>query len=361
MTELSPLGVARHLATWGLPGGPTGRLEVPAGAWAGLPAIVDLHQITGPVLSAVQGGAVTDVPDAVVEDLTQRHAAGLRSALLTEADLVIVGRRLLAHGIEFRVLKGGATAHLDHEDPALRRTSDVDLLVMPDELAFATTVLEPLVDRRRTVPDRRASWTERYGKDRTLALASGGWLDLHRSLVPGYHGLVDRHDWFANGELFSIAETALSAMGRTDRFVHAVAHAGFADHVRFHSVRDVPLLLGMIDDWRTVLDRHPEWSGLLARGVRTTWAALELHHHPIVDWAASVRPTVRERVALRTFDLQGSRQHWGAALAVPPHRWPALFGPLTVPSREYLAYYGRSPVEHVRSTVTRVLRPGRRG
>ena len=51
---------------------------------------------------------------------------------------------LNAAGIEFRVLKGCATAHLDYPDPSLRLTSDVDLLVRQGQLGAATEVLRLL-------------------------------------------------------------------------------------------------------------------------------------------------------------------------------------------------------------------------
>lgn len=355
MADLTPDAALRHLVGWGLVGGPTEPLAL--GSQPGLGSLAEFHQVPGVVLAAVDGGAVIDIDPTLVDDLTARHLRLLHRTLAVEADLVVVARRLAETGVDIRVLKGGATAHLDYADPALRITSDVDLLVRDEDLDVATEAVADLVDRGATVPDRRAWWTERYGKDRTLTLRSGGELDLHRMTAPGFHGLVEHHDWFADPDSFSIAGTELSAPSVADRFVHAVAHAGYTDHVRYHSIRDVPVLLEAVGDrWRDEVERRRHWRGLLARGVDVVWARLELAPHPLREWAARVEPDRRERFALRTYELPGSRQHWGGVAAVGPWRWPGLLAAIALPSRDYLAYHGRTPASHVGSTVTKIGR-----
>lgn len=350
---MTPLATLRHLVSWGLAGGPSTPIELQD--VDGLGALAEFHRVAGVALAALDRGAAHHVDEHVVADLEARHLRSLHRSLAAEADLVAIARRLDAAGLEFRVLKGCATAHLDYADPAARSTSDVDLLVRADALAEATDAVGELIDGAATVPDRRASWTERYGKDRTLALSSGGELDLHRMLVPGFHGLVDDHDWFTEQETFSVAGTDLAAFTPTDRLAHAIAHAGFADHVRYHSIRDVPVLLETVgQQWHEAVDRHPRWHGLLARGVDVVWDHFDLASHPIRDWAAQVRPDRRERLALATFELSGSRQHWGGVAAVAPWRWPGLLAPITVPSREYLAHHDRTRWGHLRATVERV-------
>lgn len=357
---MTPHGAFRQLVSWGLAGGPTEPIGLANSE--GLASLAEFHQVTGVVLDALDRGAASVVDPQLVDDLQARHVRLLHRALAAEADLVAIARRLASSAVEYRVLKGCATAHVDYVDPGLRLTSDVDILVRNDCLGEATVVVGDLIDRRATVPDRRSSWSERYAKDRTLALCSGGELDLHRMLVPGFHGLVDEHDWFAGGDTFVVAGTEMSALPTSDRLVHAIAHAGFADQVRYHSIRDVPVLLAALGDrWRAAIDRHPRWTGLLARGIEVVWANFDLQPHPVCEWAAQVRPGWRERVALGTFELSGSRQHWSGVAAVAPWRWPGLLAPISVPSREYLAYYGRTPWSHVSATVTTVgrVRPRR--
>lgn len=355
MSPVDAVVAVRHLAAWGLPGGPARPLSV-RGA-SGIASAAHFHRVVGVVLAAIESGGAIDVEDHLVARLRERQLDQLRSDLAVEADLVVVVRALRDAGIPHRVLKGGATAHLDHADPALRSTGDVDVLVPADALRDAHDALADLVDATRTVPDRRRRWTERYGKDRTLALRSGGSLDLHRALAPGFHAIVGADGGFACGERFDVGGESLVALDRGGRLVHAIAHAGYADELRLNSVRDVPLLLGAVGaGWRDVVARHEQWAALLARGVERTWGALPLDGHPIRDWARDVVPSNRERLALRALDLPGSRAHWGALAALPPWRWPGLIGPLVLPSRAYLAHYGRTPFEHLGGTLRRVVK-----
>jgi hypothetical protein len=176
----------RHLVSWGLVGGPTEPIDVTG--VDGLASLAEQHRVTGVVLAALDDGAATGVPDELVDDLADRHLRLLQQSLMAEADLVFVARLFQAAGIEFRVLKGCATAHLDHPDPALRLTSDVDLLVRRGQLDAASEVLRPYVDHQYTVPDRAPGWPNKYAKDRTMRLQTGGWIDLHQMLRVGAAG-----------------------------------------------------------------------------------------------------------------------------------------------------------------------------
>ena len=118
----------------------------------GLANLAEQHRVTGVVLAALDDGAATGVPAELIDDLADRHLRLLQQSLMAEADLVFVARLFQDAGIEFRVLKGCATAHLDYPDPALRLTSDVDLLVRRGQLDAATEVLRPYVDIRTPYP-----------------------------------------------------------------------------------------------------------------------------------------------------------------------------------------------------------------
>ena len=159
----------RHLASWGLVGGPAEPIDLTG--VDGVALLAEQHRVTGVVLAALDDGAATGVPDELIDDLADRHLRLLQQSLMAEADLVFVARLFQDAGIEFRVLKGLATAHLDYPDPALRLTGDVDVLVRRGQLDAATEVLGPYVDWEQSYPDRVRRWVQRYGKDRTLQAA----------------------------------------------------------------------------------------------------------------------------------------------------------------------------------------------
>ncbi len=345
----------RHAASWGLPGGPTtpinvvGSIDIDAFA-----AAAHMHRVTGPVLTALDAGAVAGPVDELRDAVAEQHLPLLNQTLMAEADLVVLARALGEAGLEFRVLKGLSTAHLDYDDPAERMTSDVDLLVRSDQLDTATEALSALVDIEGSVPDRRAAFVTRFGKDRTLKLRSGGWLDLHRMIVPAYWGLSIDHDrFFSEAVTYELAGTRLSALGTEHRYVHAVLHAGATDEVKMQSFRDIAVLSAELGE-RSVGALNEPWlapvRGLLAAGCMRLSTVLDVEL-PSDDWAAAVRPRLRERLALATRSLDGSRDHWSGPLAVPPWRWPAYLLPMLNPSDEYRAWYGRSRLDHLRSST----------
>ncbi|MGI9604728.1 MAG: nucleotidyltransferase family protein, partial [Acidimicrobiales bacterium] len=45
-------------------------------------------------------------------------------------------------GVEYRITKGLATAHLDYENPALRQFADADILVRPSQFEGAVSALD---------------------------------------------------------------------------------------------------------------------------------------------------------------------------------------------------------------------------
>lgn len=353
---MSPDEALRALVSWQLL---AGRRRQIGSLPAGITALAGFHRVTGVVLDAIRDGAVVDADLSLVDVLEEQHRHLLRQSLAAEADVALVSDRLADAGIPMRVLKGCATAQLDVDEPGLRLTSDADVLVGRDALGDATRALVGLVDVEASIPDRRAAWTERHGKDRTLRLTTGGWLDLHRAVAPGYFGLSDTYDWFVGGESYRVAGRELTALALEDRFVHALLHAGYADLIGLHSLRDVPVLLDVLGDrWADAIAPHHRSHPLIARGAQRTWASLELEPHPILDWAAGVQPDARQQFAMRCIDLPGSRQHWAGVAGLPPWRWPGLLLPIAVPSRAYLDHLGRSRLGHVRVTLRRLVGRG---
>jgi hypothetical protein len=358
MATLSPGragATLRHLVSWGLVGGPTEPVDVTG--VDGLASLAEQHRVTGVVLAALDDGAATGVPDELVDDLADRHLRLLQQSLMAEADLVFVARLFQAAGIEFRVLKGLATAHLDHADPALRLTSDVDLLVRRGQLDAATEVLRPHVDWELSYPDRSARWVERYGKDRTLKLRDGSWIDLHQMLVSGYWGLVLDHDqFFEDGERYSIAGTEMTALSPEHRLLHVLLHSGYSHVVKMQSFRDVALLSARSALSVPELAARPENQpirGLLARGAQRTCELLDIDES-WSNWAPDVKPGVRELVAFRA--LARVRHHWSGVLAIGPHRWPGYVLPIAFPNKRYIEWFGRTRSGHLRAPMRTKVR-----
>lgn len=178
------------------------------------------HQLVGPALDAIAVGHVS-VPTASIEHAIELHAAQLHRCLVIEKLLFEVSDVLGEAGITPIVLKGVATAHLDHVDPGYRVFEDVDLLVGGDDIDAAVTALEAL-GFRRDLPPRTSSWDRRFTKDLTLLAPSGPECDLHRTLVPGAFGFwLDVEPLRNATRPIEIAGRLFVALDDTARLLHA--------------------------------------------------------------------------------------------------------------------------------------------
>lgn len=338
-----------EVAAWGLRPIDTVRLDA-----ATVSAIAE-HRITGVAMAAWRAGFI-ETDDDVIELLREAHRQAVESSMAAMAAGGRAVDTLRAAGIEPVVLKGWATAHLDHADPVERTFGDADLLVggrivdAIDALAAggATWTMPP--------PSRR--WLARFGKDIAMVVA-GYEVDLHRSLVEGAFGLtIDVDELLSCTEPFSAGTRSLLALDAPGRLLHAAIHTASSAIGRLSSSRDVGQLALLSEaDWPTAVERAVRWrcDALLAAGVSTTWHDLRLPPHPVVDWAAGHQPAADQVSAMRA--LRGGEARWWSGLPVVPWRdRPAYLWPLVFPSAEFLAARGRTRFSHVTSSLAR-LRP----
>lgn len=288
MDGFERLGAA--VAAYGLPAA-TPRLPrepLDDAAWAELLARVTQGRVTGFLARAIGDGAMAATTDQSAE-ATTIHLSATGLVALLEQFLVEMVAELDALGIETRVLKGPAVARLDYPDRRLRTFGDVDLLVRGRDFDRAVAALTPLGLRRRFV-ELRPGFDSRFGKGVPLIRGDGFELDLHRSFADGPYGLRSRPDeLFDDGAELEIAGTALRALTREDRLVHACFHVALSGDLRLSSVRDVAqLALDERVDVEAVRARARSWGAdpVLARGIARAWSKLDLRERTaLVEWA----------------------------------------------------------------------------
>ena len=143
----------------------------------------------------------------------ERLEAWLAHALRIERLLLDATAALDAAGLEHRVLKGAALAHLAYPDPAWRVFGDLDLLVPGPDLTMAVGVLERALGVSRVEAELRPGFDDRFGKEALLRAPGGPELDLHRTFVQGALGLtVELGDLFVPGQQFSLGGRPLQAL-----------------------------------------------------------------------------------------------------------------------------------------------------
>lgn len=243
--------------------------------------LAQLHEqgLVGLLLSAVEAGDVSLPPEHTAQ-LAEHHTAAMARVLLLERLLLHVTALLEDSGIEHRVLKGSAFAHLDYTNPSLRPFSDVDLLVREDEMGRAIAVLTRDGFQRNQAA-ARPDFDRRFGKGATLIAPGGLELDLHRTFVKGAFGvMIDIEDLWDRPQPFTLAGQTLLAMSPEARVMHAAFHAVLGNWPpRLLPYRDLAemLLFGRYDD-HELRRLSAAWraDAVLATAVRETWEVLAL-------------------------------------------------------------------------------------
>jgi hypothetical protein len=270
--------------------------------WQELRTTVGRHRLDGLLVAAVVSG---DVPT----DSEQRHEAAVLEVDLTR-DRMMLERRtadeiewLGGEGIEVRLLKGSALAHLDYPDPQMRPTSDIDLLVRGDQLDEAVA---RLTDRGavRVDPDPVPGYSAVVGKGATLVSAGGLEIDLHRLLVWGPLGVrLPAADLWRTHRSFVLDGRTVRTLGLEETLLHTCYHLLISGWRRALSLRDVGQLLaspGLDPERATRLARRWGAEAVLAAAVEQAVTELELvEPGALTDWARGYPATARDRLWLR--------------------------------------------------------------
>lgn len=270
-----------------LPNGPLSRA-----LWARLLDDVRWQGLEGHLLEVIVRGDLR-ATDEQREQAQRAHADAMAVATLLQRELVRCVDVLSHSGIDYRVLKGSALAHLVYTNPALRSVADIDLLVPSRDTAAAVRALT-------------ANGAERHGFDRRLhrlELPSGVHLDLHGTLAPGPFGFgpkVDSAALFETWTPFDLGGRTLLTLGLEELLVQACYSAVLTDiPPGLVSLRDVAelCLSGGIDPARVEM-LATRWSGVavLSRGIALAWDTFRLADAvPLSVRACRYLPTRREQ------------------------------------------------------------------
>ncbi|MGH9064152.1 MAG: nucleotidyltransferase family protein [Acidimicrobiales bacterium] len=328
-----------------LPGGP-----LDDGEWSALRDEAGRQRVTGLLAAAVADGAlpVTGGQDAEVR---AAHVEAMARDLVLERLLLGVVATLDQAGLDHRVLKGPAVAHLDFPDPALRSFIDADVLVRSEQWDGAVAALVA-AGHERQYPEPRPGWDRRFTKGTVLRTPSEHEIDLHRTFVSGPFGLtIDLDDMWRRHSVLSLGGRELRALALEERFLQACFSAAVSDvPPRVAPLRDVAQLglSGHLD-----LDRlrrtTAAWGveAVVHRAVELSWGAMGLgplgrpERRGLAGWAGSLRPTRAQARALRAYTSPGDRymsETLGALWAIRGAREKVAYvRALAFPDRSFVA------------------------
>jgi hypothetical protein len=145
--------------------------------WDDLTDVALRERITGMLWCAVDRGMPVS-PVQRIEAATMAHDS-MRSVVQLEATAQWILETLESADIDVRLIKGLATAHVIHPDASHRDSGDIDLLVLPADLARSASVL---LDAGLEQEARWGDGAIGFAKELVFLSAPGVEIDLHQSL-----------------------------------------------------------------------------------------------------------------------------------------------------------------------------------
>lgn len=276
---------------------------------------------------------VRSLAAARLPDLGFDRLAPLSEAMAIQRHLLRAHGALTSADVEVLVLKGLATAQLDHEVPGFRESGDVDLLVRPGEVAKAWRALvDAGYSHKVTHPFRRP----RFFHSETFIHADGTEVDVHHRLAqPGFAPV----SCWGSPDTFSLGGQTFRAMSRDWRFVHAVLHQMMNPPPSFRGLNG---MLDCVALWRAGVDlasaraaaSEVGQSELLERGTARLRTVL-LDDTPAIR-VDTTRIERRHAAALDGNAPVPGHTAFAAGVAAQPLRYrPAYLRDLVWPSKAY--------------------------
>lgn len=229
-----------------------------------LPTAAEEHGLA-PLLYVHLQQAGVEIPPAVRRDLLaltlrHRHANQVRGRVLAE----ILAAYEVA-GIEVRVLKGMALAHLIYPEPGLRPMRDIDLLVKPAEARRAQAILAELgfnapLAKGNDLPDKHLSAAKRQTDGLSISV------EVHHNLFNVYTPVAPMGlaDLTSPPLQFSLNGQTVYTLGPPEMLWHLgqhfIYHLNVAEPMRFIWIAD---LVGFAEqyaadiDWARVARHQP--------------------------------------------------------------------------------------------------------
>lgn len=311
-----------------------GSTNAPGSAWSRLVRVAHQGRVLPALGRLTEAGAwATAEQRSVARGL---WADAMRHALRVEGVAAWSADRLGELGIEFRVLKGVASAHIDHHRPEQRQFGDLDLLVRGEDLPRVVAVYESQGWTRR-FPEPRPGFDRRFTK--SVSLSGPAEVDVHRMIVDRPLGSrLPLDELWAQSTSFIVGGVSLQALSAADRLIHASAHAVLGPPpIRLSTMSDIGcLLVSATTDPEHVFERAERWGlrHVVAEAVTRTVSLVWWPDGVDPGWSSEVAPSlgdsvleashrrsessaVRSALAMATVGGWSDRVAYGASLVAP--------------------------------------------
>lgn len=296
---------ARWVLAYGMPTvlrAPTAPLSHTA--WAELKGQAADHGLDGLLIAAVADRALPTTPSQRA-DAAELEMAMTNRRIVYDREVAKVLDALVGAGISVRVVKGASLGAIDYPDVQQRPTSDLDLVVRPQQIRDAIQVLQQHAGVWIN-PEPAPGFLEEVAKGATVALPSGLEVDLHRILVWGPFGVrLDPDDLWKRSRSVNVAGATHETLGLEETFVHICLHLMVLGSVKAREVRDVAQLAMTTEfDPERAAEIAQRWgvATLVAGAVLMAERELAMPYStmPLVGWAREFAVPVADRMWRRT-------------------------------------------------------------
>jgi hypothetical protein len=259
-------------------------------------------------------------PETITDEMRQDFLISVVRSLQMERQLQEIIEAFGEQGVQVLVLRGPALAFSLYEDPAMRPSGDLDLLVIPEQVVRARNILESLgyrclAKRFEVARDffREECFVHQENPGNTFPVDLH-W--VHWELHPFFKGSeeVDVLDLFQRAWKVETPTLAFETLHPVDYLIHSAIHLIMIhkNEMRLSWIYDTALLaqhLQVPDDWETLQKRCVAWRARLplehCLKMAQVWAGLELPDG-FDDFSTWPRPTKDEA----TVWADTMRHHW---------------------------------------------------
>ncbi len=259
-------------------------------------------------------------PETITDEMRQDFLISVVRSLHMERQLQEIIEALKEEGVRVLVLRGPALAFSLYPDPAMRPSCDLDLLVLPEQVVQARTILESL--GYRCLAKRFETARDFFREECFIHHENPGnkfpvdlhW--VHWELHPFFKGSEEVYilDLFQRGWKVETPTLAFETLHPVDYLIHSAIHLIMIhkNEMRLSWIYDTALLaqhLKVPDDWETLQERCVAWRARLplehCLKMAQAWAGLELPEG-FDDFSTWPRPTEDESAVWE----DTMRHHW---------------------------------------------------
>jgi hypothetical protein len=230
-------------------------------------------------------------PETITDEMRQVYLVSVVRSLHMERQLQEIIEAFREQAVRVLVLRGPALAFSLYDDPAMRPSGDLDLLVIPEQVIQARDILESLgytclARRFETAKDffREECFVHQNDPNNKFPVDLH-W--VHWELHPFFRGSeqVDMMDLFHRAWEVGTPSLTFETLHPVDYLIHSAIHLIMIhkNEMRLSWVYDTVLLaqhLQVPDDWETLQERCVAWRARLpleqCLKMAQVWVGLEL-------------------------------------------------------------------------------------